>query len=190
MAQLVEWTWRRVEEIASRRVLVALLALFLVFSAVLFPMHKKKYGEEAVTLDGRPFGFSATEAETALAKFNEAELVAYGEQELITDLAFPIIYSLMSAVALVLLAKAVRVPRPLVLLPFVSALADYTENFSIALMILRELGDRPLGVLATIGSIGSRVKHLGLYSLTLLLVWFAAAALRRRWLAPRVATSN
>jgi hypothetical protein len=186
---VVRRIWGGLEEIASARSFAILLALFVVFCAVLFPMHTSQYGRDAVTLDRREFGFGPREAAAALAKFTGAELVAYAGQELITDLAFPIVYSLLSAVALALLARRVRVPRALVLLPFATAIADYVENVSIALMIVRELAGRPLGLAAVIGSAGSRVKHLGLYFLVLSLAWLGIAALLRRRPASPAASS-
>lgn len=177
---MAQWLWNRMERVSSLRSFLIFLALFGLFSFVFFPMHKKKYGKEAITLDSRLFGFSPGEAKDALAKFDRNELAAYRRQELITDLFFPPVYSLMAAIALVLLARFVRVPRALLLLPFGAAAADYVENLSIASMITRKLaGGENLEPFATIGSAGSRLKHAGLYSLTLLLVGYGLAALWR-----------
>jgi hypothetical protein len=180
MSRFVNRVWNGIDAIASVRLFAVFLALFLVFSYVFFPMHKAKYSADAKTLDSRFLGFAPQTAEDALSRFTTSDLVRYVEQELTIDLVFPIIYLLMTALALVLLGRVTRVPRPLVLIPFAAAIGDYTENFSIALMAARKLGGEAVGVFALVGSAGSRCKHVMLYSITVLVVWFALAAVWRR----------
>lgn len=183
---LVDWLWNRTAAIASPTVFLGLFVLSLIFLFVLFPLTKRHF-KGVETFDANPWGFSPAEAPGILGKFNSEQLRAYLNQERFTDLAFPIVYGIGFAVAMVLLVNFTGAPRWLILLPYAAALADWFENASIICMIGRHQKGQPLGIYATMGSIASRFKHSLLAATVLVLIGLGAWALWNRFTAPKPA---
>ena len=181
MAQLVDWVWQCTSGIASLLTFAILFAIALVFIFLLFPLTKRHY-KDITTLDGNPWGFSPPEAKQTLDRMSEAQLRVYRNQELFTDLLFPLVYGIGFAVAMVLLARYTGAPRWLVLLPYLAMIADWCENLSVIVMIGRHLRNRPLGAFATFGSIASRLKHALVLITVLVLIGLGAWALWRRYM--------
>jgi hypothetical protein len=177
---LVDWMWNRTAAIASPIVFLGLFVLCLIFIFVLFPITKRHF-KEIETFDANPWGFSAGEAPTIMSKFSGEQLRHYLNQERFTDLAFPIVYGIGFAVAMVLLVNFTGAPRWLVLLPYIAALADWCENASVICMIGRHQKGQPLGVFAQVGSIASRLKHGFLAATVIVLIGLGAWALWGRF---------
>jgi predicted secreted protein len=155
---MTDWVWGQISAFASIGVFAVFFVPWLIFLFVLFPLTKRHH-KDITTLDGKPWGFTVADAHATLARMSEQQLRAYRMQELLTDLIFPLVYGLGLAVAMVLLARHVRWPHGLVLLPLAAALADYVENLSVVSTIGRRLAGRELGPIAGVGSIASRLKR-------------------------------
>jgi len=177
---LVDWMWNRTAAIASLPVFAGFFVVSLLFIFVLFPLTKKHY-PNATTFDGDRWGFAPSEAPRIIAQFTPDQLRVYRKQELITDLFFPLVYGIGFAVAMVLLARYTGAPRWLIVLPFIAAVADYFENFSVVGMIARQLDGKPLGAYAVIGSIASRIKHGFLLVTILVLIGLGAWGLWQKY---------
>lgn len=180
---MADWVWGHISAFATLPVFAGFFVLSLIFIYVLFPATKKFY-PGIRTLDMDPWGFSPADAEATLGLMDQQQLRMYRKQELYTDMVFPLVYGLGFAVATVLLARYVGAPRWLVVLPLIVALADYVENLSIVAMIGRKLRGAPLGGIAGVGSIASRVKHFLLVATLLVLLALCAWAVWRRFAAP------
>jgi hypothetical protein len=178
---MVDWVWGQVASFASLSVFAGFFVVSLLFLFVLFPLTKRHY-KGIRTLDADPWGFSVRDAEYTLGLMNEQQLRTYRKQELFTDMLFPLVYGLGFAVAMVLLARYVGAPRWLVLLPLVAALADYVENLSVVSMIGRRLRGEPLGPMASVGSVASRIKHFLVVGTVLVLLALCAWGVWRRFL--------
>ena len=155
MAGMIENLWSRIEAITTWQTFFVLLLVFLAFNA-LFYLYSANYPVKS--FDGQKYGVSRSDIGHILAKFAEAkQLDRYFAQETQLDLAFPAIYGLLFAVAIV----GIR-PRGwhwLVVLPLATALFDYCENFTfIALVICYRKTHTVVPALAAIGSIASRLK--------------------------------
>lgn len=177
---MVDWVWAHISSFASLPVFAGFFVVSLLFIFVLFPLTKRHY-KNIGTLDADPWGFSVRDADYTLGLMNEQQLRAYRNQELFTDMLFPLVYGLGFAVAMVLLARYAGAPRWLVLLPLAAALADYVENLSVVSMIGRRLAGRELGPMAGIGSAASRLKHFLLLITVLVLLGLCAWGVWRRY---------
>ena len=178
---MADWVWRHIAQYASLPVFAGFFVLSLIFIFVLFPLTKRHY-KGIVTLDGNPWGFSVADAEQLIGRdMTPEQLRVYRKQELVTDMVFPLVYGIGFAIAMVMLARYVGAPRWLVFLPLRSALADYVENISVAVMIGRKLDGQNLGPIASIGSIASRFKHFLLVATVAVLLGLCAWALWRRY---------
>lgn len=178
---MVDWVWAHISTFASLSVFAGFFVVSLLFIFVLFPLTKRHY-KGIRTLDADPWGFSVKDADYTLGLMNEQQLRAYRTQELLTDMLFPLVYGFGFAIAMVLLARYVGAPRWLVLLPLAAALADYVENLSVVSMIGRRLRGEPLGPMASVGSVASRIKHLLLVATVLVLLGLCAWGVWRRFL--------
>ncbi|HKO57803.1 MAG TPA: hypothetical protein VJ276_18185 [Thermoanaerobaculia bacterium] len=176
---MVEALWDRLARIASFWTFLALFALSTIFTVFFFNPLGEAYGGEK-SLDGHTMGFSPHYARERFARFTDAQLSVYLGQESTVDLIFPIVYSSMLAVAVAGLGRRARVPHWLVILPFAAALADYGENLSVIVMILRHRARLPLPELTLLfGSISSHLKWLLLTLSLAAVVWAAVARLLR-----------
>ena len=177
---MADWVWGQVSAFASFPVFAGFFVLSLLFIFVLFPLTKRHY-KSIRTLDADPWGFSVRDADYTLGLMNEQQLRTYRNQELFTDMLFPLVYGLGFAVAMVLLARYAGAPRWLVLLPLAAALADYVENLSVVSMIGRRLRGAELGPGAGVGSVASRIKHFLLLATVLVLLGLCAWAVWYRF---------
>jgi len=178
-----DWVWGQISAFASLPVFAGFFVVSLLFIFVLFPLTKRYY-KDIRTLDSDPWGFSVRDADYTLGKMNEQQLRMYRNQELLTDMIFPLVYGLGFAVAMVLLARYTGAPRWLVLLPLAVALADYVENLSVVSMIGNRLRGAELGPMAGVGSVASRLKHFLLLATVLALLGLCAWAVWQRYFSP------
>jgi hypothetical protein len=180
---MADQAWRLIAPWATLPVFAGFFVVSLLFIFVLFPLTKKKYAPGTVTLDGNPWGFTVADAQELLGKrMNAEQLRTYRQQELVTDMMFPLVYGIGFAIAMVMLARYTGAPKWLVLLPIVAAIADYIENISVVMMINRQLAGKPLGTAASIGSVASRFKHFLLLATVVTLFVLGGMALWRRYM--------
>lgn len=174
MTRMLDWLWETSERITNWLTFGVLLLLFIVF-LVLFQNYAAHYPEKS--FDGHRYGVSPTDIQRILKNFDEhRQLDQYLAQETQLDLAFPAIYGLLFAVAIVGIHP--KTWHWLVAIPYATALFDYCENAAFIALVLhyRAAHDVP-HALAAVASIASRLKW-GFVSLS-----FAAlvAALVRRY---------
>jgi len=138
-----------IERLANCRTFFVLLAIDLAFT-ILFNVYGRHYPDPA--FDGRVSGFRPSEVEPILRSFSQCrQLDRYLAQVTQLDLIFPLVYSSLAAVLIVILKPR---PRWLAALPFAAAFFDYCENFSYIALVLRyrsgETIPHPLAVFASI----------------------------------------
>ena len=124
----------------SLRSFLLLFVLVMIFKFALFGPITRRIGDDEPahhTFDVRWKGYTAEEAIGVLNYYGEEGRRLYRLLDLTIDLVFPLLYSSMFAVAIAGGFTATRWLRPLVFLPFVAALFDYGENFSVVTMINR-----------------------------------------------------
>jgi hypothetical protein len=124
----------------SLRSFLVLFVVALIFKFALFGPISRRIGADEpahATFDTRWKGYTAEEAIGVLNSYGEEGRRLYRLLELTVDLAFPLIYAPMFAIAIAGAFGAKKALRPLVVLPFIGALFDYGENFSIVTMINR-----------------------------------------------------
>ncbi len=131
----------RIGDYASLRNFLLLLGACLIFKYALFPPASKRIGADTPTyrtFDVRCGGYTLEEAIGVLQYYGTEGRRVYRLLESTVDLAFPVIYSMMLAIAI---AGGVRVTtpalRPLIFVPFAGALFDIAENVSVIMMINR-----------------------------------------------------
>jgi len=125
--------------VVSLRNFLLLFVLALVFKFALFGPITRRIGDDEPahdTFDVRWKGYTANEAIGVLNAYGQEGRRLYRLLDLTVDLVFPLIYSSMLAIAIAA-AFAKTAFRPLVALPFIAALFDYGENFSVVTMINR-----------------------------------------------------
>jgi hypothetical protein len=133
---------RRVEVALARpRLLVALLAVYVPFFVVYFATSLPfSLQRAAAACNGQPildqrWGYGSGEVADYLRTCGVAGRGAITAQQ-DADLVYPALFGAVLTVAFALLLRAVRMPEPhwaraLVLLPAVSAVADYLENLGV-----------------------------------------------------------
>ena len=131
----------RIDEYASLRNFLLLLGVCVVFKYALFVPVSKRIGADTPayrTFDVRCSGYTLEEAIGVLHYYGTEGRRVYRLLESTVDLVFPLIYSVMLAIAI---AGGVRVTtpalRPLIYVPFAGALFDIAENISVIMMINR-----------------------------------------------------
>ena len=181
MAHLVDWVWQAVASIASWWMLAVLAALVVFFALALFAPRRRSY-LPARTFDGRAEGFRPSQVETILSDFNPTQLQTYLNQARGIDMVFPILYSVMGAMAIVLFAPRLQGFRWLVLLPFLMALADYVENVCVITVIGRHRRGQSFGGVDNVLALATPTKYVffgaSSVALLLLIVSWAIRALR------------
>jgi hypothetical protein len=185
MTQLIDWIYA----VARPWTAYTLLGVALVFTFVLFPMKHKHYppcyrnanGDETVfkTFDGS-WWYGPAEARAKLEALGPEGRKIYRSQEIQFDLIFPLVYSFLLAFGFALLAPSTWLPRWIVLVPFVAALADYGEDFTALAMIGRFEGGIAIGGIAWIGCAFTLVKQLLAYGSFIAVGALAIAAWLRR----------
>jgi hypothetical protein len=185
MTQLVDWIY------AAARPWVAyvLLGVALVFTFVLFPMKHKKYppcykdasGKETAfkTFDGS-WWYTPAEARAKLEALGAEGRAVYRSQEIQLDLIFPLVYCFLLAFGFALLAPGTHLPRWIVIVPFIAALADYGEDFSALAMIARFEKGTAIDSIALIGSLFTLTKQVLAYGSFIVVAALAIAAWLRR----------
>ncbi len=129
-----------IDRIANWKTLVFLLVLY-----VSFPAYWLKNAEITINqLAGKSvgpidltFGFNPTQTLQMVADYGPEARAYYARTELTTDLAYPLVYSFLLAVALTMLFrnKPYKPFRWLTVLPFTSLIFDYLENATIVSLL-------------------------------------------------------
>src|SRR6266516_4437925 len=129
---MIDWLWTKVEAITNRTTFFGLLLFFFTFSA-LFNLYSEHYPRSS--FDGTTCGISPSDVKPILQELDSAgQLDRYFAQETQLDLAFPAIYGLLFAVAVVGLRP--KGWRWLVALPVAMAVFDYCENVSFIALVI------------------------------------------------------
>jgi hypothetical protein len=168
--------------LGNGRIVIVIVAIYLLFAAVLFPVYAKKMNQAALThqpeskkkdlkpLDLR-FQYSKSEVEIFFTALGPKGQQYYRLIASKIDMAYPIAYSLffMSLMAFFLKKKKwTKGFFPILLfLPLCAAIPDYLENFN----ILRMMDQGPTELLATKGSLFTQLKWVAvLLSLAITLI--------------------
>jgi len=188
---MIDWMWDKTAAVANLWMFLAVLAVSLVFTFVLFPRSAKNYplkpavtGKPPVrvgTLDGQFAGYSPSDVEPKFKELGDDGLDAYFSQEWKLDLVFPWVYALLLAIPIVWIGQTTAAPRWLVLFPFLAALFDYVENLTAMAMIRawQKTGAVPYA-LKVLGSIGSRGKWVCIWISMAALLWVLVLRIARR----------
>lgn len=159
MAYLVDPVWGAVASIASWWLLAVLVVLILIFWFGLFAPRQRAY-LPARTFDGRKEGYRASQIDGILREFSDEGLQTYLTQASVIDMIFPILYSLAAAIAILLFAPRLEGFRWLILLPFLTALADYIENFCVITVIGKHRRGQEAGSAGSVLAMATRVKFI------------------------------
>lgn len=126
-----------IQKIAGYKVLISLVLCFGVFSNLLLPQAERHInqlsGAEVGVLDLKS-GLHPNEVYTTVSQYTPDALNFYRLTELTADVVYPIIYTLLFAVALYLVFVGGGVKAPFTnayLLPFATMFIDYLENIFI-----------------------------------------------------------
>jgi hypothetical protein len=145
-AGFARWT-RLVEDVFARpRLLVALLAVYVPFFVLFFASSVSfSLPHAAVACHGQPvldqrWGYSAAQVADYLRECGVSGRAAIAAQQG-ADLVYPALFGAVLTVAFALLLSALRLPdrhwaHALVLLPAISATADYLENIGIRVLLV------------------------------------------------------
>ena len=181
MAQLVDWVWQCCARFANGWVVLALLALVVIYFVTYFVPRAKKY-RPAQTFDSRAGGFRPSEVDDILAEFDRVgHLQTYLDQARIGDMIFPLIYLAAATTTIVYLSPPGAHLRWLVLLPFAMAIADWIENLCVAAVIGRYRRKQPYGSLPVVLLIAQRVKWLLWGAVLVATIVLAIGWVRRRF---------
>jgi hypothetical protein len=155
--RMLGWLIGRPFAIASCCSFLILFGLFSYLQFGLFHIRVSAYAGK--TFDGTGF-YKPSDAREILKGLTEEDRKSYLTAEVTEDLIFPIVYSLMFAVAIAGLAPVARVPRWLVLIPFATAFFDYIENTCVVAMLLiyKSNPDASLSPFSDAGSVASAIK--------------------------------
>jgi hypothetical protein len=191
-AAFTEWI-RQVEAVLARpRLLIALLAGYLPFFVLYFATPVPfSLPHAAAACDGQPildqrWGYSADQVGQYLHACGVTGRAAVSAQQ-DADLVYPALFAAVLTVSLALLLRAARLPgrhwaHALVLLPAISAAADYLENIGVR-VLLAAYPAQP-GIVAAMSAV-TRVKLTTGWACMAALVVLAAAAGFRRLRAGR-----
>lgn len=156
------------------RTFVGLLLLYLIFPLILFSNAAKKIqalaGKRIGPID-TTFGFSPQKTLQMVEDYGESGRAYYMMVELTIDLAYPVVYSLLLAVAITMIYRKL-LQRPvnyLNLLPFAILAFDYLENITI-ILLLRHYPDQSVAM-ATLCELFKLIKWL-LFGLVLFVIFF------------------
>lgn len=148
---------------ASKRNILILLALFLLFQQVLFP-HLLPKGEHAIMLDTQLF-YSAERAAEIMNNYTNDIRRGFITGTLTLDLIFPWIYTLLLSFLFVRFFK-----NPTIALsPFLILIADYLENTGIVIMLLAHPQKFP--TLTAVTALFSGIKWALLFIISALLLF-------------------
>ena len=132
----------RLEHYATRRNILVLLVVFLIFNVGILPIagaRIESYSGGVGPLDLRP-AYTAEEAYTSLAAYGEEGRRFYLLVELTVDLLYPVAYTLFFSLTIVYCLRQVlpagHTLQRAALLPWVGMLADFVENAGIAWLLL------------------------------------------------------
>jgi hypothetical protein len=122
--------------IANWKTLIVLLALY-----VSFPAYWLTNAEATINqLAGKPigpidltFGINPARTLAMVAEYGPAARAFYARTELTLDLIYPLVYSWLLAVLLMMLFR--NKTNRLILLPFFTLVADYLENIAIVTLL-------------------------------------------------------
>jgi hypothetical protein len=175
---------RQVEVALARpRLLVALLAVYLPFFLVYFATpFAFSLPHAAAACDGQPildqrWGYSADQVGEYLGSCRAAGRAAVSAQQ-DADLVYPALFAAVLTVSLALLLRALRLPgrhwaHVLVLLPAISASADYLENIGVRVLLAAYPGEP--GIVPAMSAV-TRVKLATGWACIAVLVVLAVAA--------------
>jgi ABC-type sugar transport system permease subunit len=135
-------------EKATGKAVIVLLALYLIFNAVVMGWGAKKInalsGKEVQILDLCLTGYSPEEVNAYLSDYSPEARSFAAKFNAIADTAYPIVYTIMLTVLLAWVYKS-RIQlnksyRYLLLLPLLMMVLDYLENYHIIAMLHRYPG--------------------------------------------------
>jgi len=147
---------RWIKRISRPVVLIGLIALYLLFVLLLFPV----LGGEgmAAPLD-LMFSYSPEQAYAKIESYGPEVRHSYAISAMTLDVAYPLTYSLMFSVWLSLLLKGrIGLACVLCMLPFVVLVFDLLENAGIVIMLL--LFPEQLEILAIATSLATSLKWI------------------------------
>ena len=176
----------RLEALASRRILGALIVIFLVLFLVVFPMAAAQlasYSGDVRMIDSL-YSYTPDQVYQMISAYGEQGRSLYILTTLTADLLYPLDYSLLLSLLIIATYRQAfpggRMVRPMSLLPFITALFDLLENAGVVAMLASF--PQQLTLIAQASSIFTSLKWGFLViSIVLVLVGFiglAAARLR------------
>ncbi|HKR66653.1 MAG TPA: hypothetical protein VJZ00_23200 [Thermoanaerobaculia bacterium] len=149
--------WNRIAPFANLRTFLVLFALTLGFFTYFALTNPKMDALRRPPYFDRP--------NDKLAEFLRPELV---------DLVFPVVYSMMFAVAIVGLGKSLRVSHEFLLLPLFAWIADWTENGCTIAMICQQMRTQRVSpTLAAILAAATPVKFAMFFGSCAVVILFA-----------------
>ncbi len=131
----------RLEALAQGRTILLLLGLYLLLTFLVFPIIAGQLGtlSGGVGMLDTQFSYTPQQAFQAVEAYGAQGRPLYGISALTADLLYPVVYSLLLALALVYTFRRAFPPQsPLqgtVYLPFFAALADLLENACVVILL-------------------------------------------------------
>lgn len=171
---MTQWVWDRIARIASGTSFIILFGFFVYLQLGYFHPRVSSYPPNT-TFDGNG-PYRPSEAVERLGKLLPEQRHSYLIAEVTEDLFFPIVYSLMFAVAIAAPGRVTKW-RWLIILPFATAAFDYLENATVIAMILLYNSGKSLGVFPYIGTFATTVKSGLFLASGLIAIW-----LTLRWI--------
>ncbi|MES2797302.1 MAG: hypothetical protein V4683_15120 [Bacteroidota bacterium] len=126
--------------ISNWKTLLAAFIIYMFFNGYLLKNAEEKINDlsgKTIGVIDLTFGFDAQKTLDMVAAYSDEARDYYAQTELITDVIYPIVYSLFFGIILTLLFKGKSYsPHRLVnILPFFSLLFDYLENSTIVYLL-------------------------------------------------------
>jgi len=124
------------DRISNWKTLLLAIAVYMVFPAYFLKNAETKINE----LAGKPspiidlsFGFNPQKTLESVASYGDAARAYYASVEMSVDIVYPIVYTFLFGIILTLLfrSKSYKPFAYVNLLPFLTLIFDYLENFSI-----------------------------------------------------------
>lgn len=166
-------------KLANWKVIAVVAVLFVVFDLVFLPLLTTPAGESVPVLDVR-FWYTPQQAEEGIAQYSAEARRASIIGHLTIDLVFPVIYSLLLSLLLIVVFRrtAPEHLRQVSLFPWRAALADIFENLGLVAMFSLHPVHFPL--LSWITTIFTALKWLQLgFSLLVLVIGIILLFIKR-----------
>lgn len=179
LKKLSNWIYER----THGGLVLLFLGLQMIYASIILPMFQPKNNAELLDLQ---FGFDKATAYRILESYGEAGRADYLQLAMVWDVLFPIIYTISNVLLISFLVRKAfpenQKLRLLNLVPLISMLLDFTENFG-NVQLTKEfpnLSDFWVDFASNAGMIKWVFSGIGIaITVALLIVWLTKVVRRR-----------